>query len=416
VAFGLLIVGSLVVFAACGDDDNSGASSTSELKIGALLSLTGDWSTLGKASQAALELAAESVNAQPASAGLPKVTIIVKDTQLKPANALDQLKALVSEGVKVVVGPQSSSEVAAVKEYAQQNGVIIISQGSTSSTLSLSGDTIYRLAPDDRQETAAMAALLKADGITAIIPAWRADIGNQGLQTSIRTAFQAAGGKATAGIEYAATTPDFAKVLDAVEQQLAAARSTAGAKVAIYLAAFDEVTQLFAAAATRPALAGVAWYGSDGVALSSALTGDAAAAAFASKAGYPNPIFGLDHSDAGKAKWQPIFDKVKAKANQDPDAFALSAYDAVLLAAKAVKAAGGISDAAKLGKALADQAAATSGITGSLALNDAGDRAHAAFDFFVVCTGGGTPTWALVASYVPAASGQGTITKLKGCG
>src|SRR4029078_7993728 len=101
-------------------------------------------------------IGADAVNAQPASAGLPKVSIVVKDTQLKPDNALDQLKALVSEGVKVVVGPQSSSEVAAIKDYADENGVIVISQGSTSSTLSQGGDDIYRLPPDDRQETAAM--------------------------------------------------------------------------------------------------------------------------------------------------------------------------------------------------------------------------------------------------------------------
>jgi branched-chain amino acid transport system substrate-binding protein len=400
--------------AACGDDDDDDGGGN-ELTVGALLSLTGDWSTLGKTSQAALEIAAAEINKQSSSTGLPKVKIEVADTKLDPQRALSELQRMHDKGIRVVVGPQSSSEVAAIKDYAKANGIVVVSQGSTSSTLSVGGDTVYRLPPDDRRETEAMAALLKADGVTTIVPLWRADVGNQGLQNSIRTSFQAIGGKVTAGMEYPASNPDWPKVLDAAEQQVATAKQTGG-NVAIYLAAFSEVVPLFEAASSRPALASLKWYGSDGVALAAELPASATASAFAQKTGYPNPIFGLDHSKDGESKWKPIADKIKDKSKIEPDAFGLSAYDALFLIAAAVKEAGGTDNADTLGRILAEKAAATQGITGSLKLNEAGDRAQGAFDFWIVCKNGANYEWVLNASYLP---GSGTTTekvsRLKTC-
>jgi len=49
--------------------------------------------------------------------------------------------------------------------------------------------------------------------------------------------------------------------------------------VGIYLAAFDEVVGVFHSAANNSTLSATPWYGSDGVALSAALTGDVNAAA-----------------------------------------------------------------------------------------------------------------------------------------
>src|SRR5260370_32808588 len=71
------------------------------------------------------------------------------------------------------------------------------------------------------------------------------------------------------------------------------------------------------------------WYGSDGVALSAALTGDATAAAFAVSVDYPNPIFGLP--DSLRNEWQPIANAIQARTGITPDGFALSAYDALFV-------------------------------------------------------------------------------------
>ena len=59
------------------------------------------------------------------------------------------------------------------------------------------------------------------------------------------------------------------------------------------------------------------------------MTGDSSAAGFAASVGYPNPIFGLP--DALRNRWQPISDEIEARTGITPDAFALSAYDALFV-------------------------------------------------------------------------------------
>lgn len=388
---------------------------TPELQVGALLDLSGSWATLGKTSQAAINLAAEAVNNEADAEGLPHVTVTVADTGLDPDAALAALEQFYADGIRVVIGPQSSAEVAAVLDYATEHGITIISQGSTASSLSLPGDTVYRVVPDDRLETPAMAALMKADGVTAIVPVWRNDAGNQGLADSLRTAFEATGGSVSDGVEYDTDTTDFGPVLDQVEAQIAAARADDGAKVGVYLAGFSEVAQLFDAASTREALGAIEWYGSDGIALSPELTTDATAAAFASQVTFPAPIFGLDRSAAGEALWQPIADQIEEATGITPDAFGLSAYDALMLAANTAAQVDPAADPEGFATALATQAAHEDGITGPLTLNDAGDRAAGPFDFWGVCQEADGPTWKLIATYSPAAEGDGTITRVDGC-
>ncbi|HKS92710.1 MAG TPA: ABC transporter substrate-binding protein [Tepidiformaceae bacterium] len=388
------------------------APATTNLKVGALLDLSDGWETLGKTSQAALNLAATAINAQ---SGMPHVTVTVADTHLDPATALTDLQQFYADGIRVVVGPQSSSEVAAIRDYADSHGIIIISQGSTASSLSLPGDNIFRLPPDDKLETVAMAALMEADGLTTVIPVWRDDAGNQGLVDSLRTALTAGGVTVTDGVKYATTTTDFSSTMTQVAAQLTAAQATPNAKVGIYLASFGETPQLFDAAAAVNALGAVEWYGADGIALSPDLTGDATAAAFAEKVTFPAPIFGLDRTEAGQALWQPISDQIKAATGITPDAFGLSAYDALMLLANTAKTVDPTADSAAFATALVAQAATESGITGPLTLNANGDRAAGPFDFWQVCQVSGAPQWVLGATYLPAASGPGTITRTSGC-
>ena len=167
--------------------------------------------------------------------------------------------------------------------------------------------------------------------------------------------------------------------------------------IAIYLAAFDEVVDVFHSAQANATLSTTAWYGSDGVALSAALPADLSAAAFADGTGYPNPIFGLD--DALQSEWQPIADAVEARTGIQPDAFALSAYDALFVVQLALEDAGGVKTFASFKAAFVDEANRYVGVTGSTALDSAGDRVEADFDFWAVRLENGTYKWVRVGTY-----------------
>ncbi len=401
----------MLLLVACGGGGN-GSNDTETLRIGGLLSLTGSWSSLGETSQAAMQVAAADVNTYLDQIGSDlRVEIDVIDTKLQPDLAATALQQLARDRVRVVVGPQSSAEVRAVKPIADQQGLLVISQGSTAHSLAVPGDNIFRLCPDDEQEGPAIAALMVAEGITDIVGISRNDDGNVGLQTSAGASFTARGGTVREGIVYAADQTDFAATAADLDARVRAAMAGGAETVGVYLTAFDEAAQLFAAASAYPALGGVTWYGSDGVVASEALLVPTSAP-FASAVGYPCPIFGLDPNAAPLRA--PIAAEVQDATGLPPDAFGLSTYDAVWLITLAYLQAGGTQDLARYKDAFTRTAETYFGITGWTRLNAAGDRATGAFDFSGICPANADYEWRHVGTYEPTADGAGIITYL-GC-
>jgi branched-chain amino acid transport system substrate-binding protein len=377
-----------------------------EFKIGVLASLTGSGNSLGQDTVAALQIATDQLDAEAkANQGGYRFHLFVRDTQQDPVKALAAIKDLDKRGVQIVVGPQTSAEVAMIKPFADAHNILVISQGSTASSLAIAGDNIFRFCPNDKREAAAIVALMQHDGIHAIVPLWRNDAGNNGLHDSVKAAFETIGGTVTSGFQYQPTTTDFSAATGSVASQIQSL-VTAGAdpnSIAIYFAAFDEAVGVFHSAAANFTLSSARWYGSDGVALSAALTGDASASAFAASAYYPNPTFGLD--DALQKLWQPVANAIEARTGITPDAFALSAYDALFVVERALRVTGNLKDFASFKSAFVDAANAYSGVTGSTALDIAGDRLSADFDFWAVRQVNGTFSWVRIGTYT-----NGTIT------
>jgi branched-chain amino acid transport system substrate-binding protein len=370
-------------------------------KVGVLSSLTGSWSSLGQTTVAALEIAEEQIKAEATRQhGGYRFHFFIRDTQLDPSQALDAIQDLDRRGVKIIIGPQSSAEVAMIKPYADAHNILVISQGSTASSLAIAGDNIFRFCPNDTREAEAIVALIWHDGIRAIVPLWRNDAGNNGLHDSVQSAFQLQGGTVEAGYQYEPTTSDFSVATGSVAAQIdnLVGGGTDPATIGVYLAAFDEVVDVFHSAQGNTTLSNTAWYGSDGVALSAALTGDSTAAAFAASIGYPNPIFGLD--DALQNEWQPIADAIEARTGITPDAFALSAYDALFVVQRALEDVGDLRDFPAFKAAFVDEANAYEGVTGSTALDAAGDRLKRDFDFWAVQPQGGGHSWVRIGTYI----------------
>ena len=391
----LFIVSTAVLAAACSE---STSPDSREIVIGGAFSLTGNWSTLGLTSKAAMEIAVDDVNDYLSGTGVT-FRADIQDTKLDPQLALTALQGFSSRKVGVVIGPQSSAEVAALKSFVDANGILLVSQSSTAGSLALANDNVFRFTPSDTLEGVAIAAYIESDGIEAIVPMNRADAGNIGLRNAARSEFTKLGGSVSAGVEYAATATSYTASITALRTQVEAAIAQHGAaKVGVYLAAFDEVVDIFNAASQVPSLASVRWYGSDGVALTTALLGNTTAADFAVKSGYPNPIFGLDES--AKDNWSPLAAEIKQRSGGiDPDAFALAVYDAVWVAALAYVASGDSPAAGTLREKFTAAAGSHFGATGWTALNPAGDRKHADFDFWALRKSGATTSWVRVAQY-----------------
>jgi len=395
----ILTIFLLILFSSSLTSCNTG-NDQETVRIGALFSLTGNWSTLGNASKAALEIGLEDVNK---SFRNNNENIVFKgqvaDTQLLPDKALGELKEFKDSGISIVLGPMSSSELAFVKDYADENNIFILSQSSTAGSLSVAGDNIFRFAPDDSLEGEAVVALLLNDNIEHIVPIWRNDAGNSGLESSVRTKFKSAGGSVSDGVVYDTNTANFSTVVDMLRHQVMEAVDTYGGdSVGIYLAGFDEVVKIFALAKDMHILSQLKWYGSDGVVFSEALLKNSGGSSeFADYVEYPNPIFGLD--PALENRWGPIAERIKKRSGVVPDAFALSVYDTVRVIALSYLNAISPDDTASFIDSFVKEASLYNGITGSTELNNAGDRKRADFDFWGIRIKDGEYVWKKIAYF-----------------
>src|SRR5213595_2906844 len=281
----VIVCGLVLAFIGqAGGDQSAQLHSHRVFKVGVLVSLTGSGFSLGRSTVAALQIAEEQIEAEAIRQhGGYRFHFFVRDTQLDPSQALDAITDLDRRGVKIIIGPQSSAEVARIKPYADAHNILVISQGSTASSLAIPGDNILRFCPNDTREAEALVALLQHDGIRAIVPLWRNDAGNNGLHDSVQIRFQALGGTVAPGFRYEPTTSDFSTATASVASQIEnlISRGRDPSTIAVYLAAFDEVVGVFHSAQGNATLSNTAWYGSDGVALSAVLPADETAAAFA---------------------------------------------------------------------------------------------------------------------------------------
>ena len=376
-----------------------GQRSDREVILGGLFVLSGGWSTLGQCSKVAMELAVEDVNRylEGNAAGI-RFAAAIEDTKLDPAVALEKARALRARGVRILIGPQSSAEVGQLRAFVEENDLLLISHASTAGALAIPGDNIFRFSPTDDLEGNAMSALIWEEGIRAVIPVWRDDLGNAGLEAAVRTHFTRRGGIMLDGVPYGANTTDFAPAVSALRTQLDEAIAKYGAsRVSVYVAGFDEASQIFTRATADPVLGSVRWFGGDGVALSDGVTEDPVVAQFVMRTGFASALFGLD--EGARDIWEPLRGRMRARVNHDPDAFAYAVYDAVWAAARGYIASGATLDREKLKRAFTTAAASGYGATGWTVLNDAGDRRYGDFDFWAVRMDEGGPRWVRVARY-----------------
>jgi len=403
-ALGLLVAGALTVgIVAAAPAPAQSTNPPTVLRIGALLSITGAGSSLGNTSRAALEVATARWNQTLTKQHQDmRVELDVVDTGQDPTRAVAGFQQLAAQGVRVIIGPQSSSEVAAIQPLANAQGVLVVSQGSTASSLAMPNDNIFRFVPNDHVEGRATTDLMVRQGIHVLVPIWRDDRGNQGLADSVRSAATSDGIQVSAGFRYEPDTTSFGPALQAVATQVAAATQQAGAgHVGVYLAGFEETADVLAAAKSMTGLSGVRWYGGDGSAQATQLVDSTDAASFAvAVRGYPSPLVALPATSApGDAA---LIQQIHSRAHATPDAFGLAAYDAFNVAVRTLRSTGTSVDGPTLRAAFARTANGYKGVTGTIQLDPSGDRTSAPYAYWSICsTSRRRPQWVRSGTWTP---------------
>ena len=319
-------------------------------------------------------------------------------------------------GPSVYVGPSTDRGLHAAMPYAAENGIVLVSAGSTAPSLAVGGDTVFRLLPSDRLEAEALARLAYSGGdesVHAVIdnatygPPLESALDDAALpppQGGFFHAFGAALASAAIsplsstvvleggaeGGQYEAGAAAAAAALDASVRSAGAGGSPASI---VYLGSPEGLAALAEDSASYPALASASWFASGLSAGSELLAGGGAAAGFAADAGLAASRWSPPASEAAR-----MIDSRLPGMGQNERNVAYAAYDAVLVVGAAAASAeggrgGGTTDPAAIADGLPEAAAAYSGALGDIALDYAGDLwVPAKYDLWTAARPGGAGT------------------------
>jgi ABC-type branched-subunit amino acid transport system substrate-binding protein len=371
--------------------------------IGAILPLTGSFSSNGKSVKVALEKAEYDVNKHfEGMNSSSHFNLLMANSKSSPEGALEAIKQLHSVGAKIIVGPAFGATVNATKEYADANNIILISYSSTSSSLSIEGDNLFRLVPDDTYQGKIVAERMIKDGIKVIVPIWRGGLYGSDLYKSTTSYFEKLGGEVEEGINYKPHTGKFATSLHRINflmwnqelEKLNAIVSDAVKKygansVGVYVISFDEITPILIQSTLYENLEKVRWYGADKIAQNHQITKNVDSALFAMKTNLSNPLYSIDSESKKLHDLEEILEKQLHEVGSIT--YSALAYDSYWIAALSLDKnntsySNSNENLTKSFKEIILETAESfdDGISGKIKLNKAGDRIDGNYDFWIV--------------------------------
>ena len=366
-----------------------------EINLGSIAPLTGDLAQYGEEDLAATRLAISDFNEYLAGKGAGwSINLIVEDSQTLPTVALDKLQVLHAKNIKIVLGPETSSNLQNMKGYADANGMLLFSCCSTSPLLAISGDTIFRMAPDDSNQGAAVGRIFSDAGIEVMVPVWRADSWGVGLEEAARESFVSRGGVVNEGISYNPEVSEFSSEASLLADVVRGYVDEYGAdKVGVLYIGFGEALLFMQSASDHDVLDDVMWFGSDANTKDSSLVEDPIGLQFVTDTRYTTVQVASGKNDLSRH----VDESLKADIGRVPSTYASSAYDAAWVVGLAIERAQS-TDVEAVSRAIPVVAAEHTGALGSARLNDYGDLAQTNYDIWDIRDG----SWTLAGTYFSA--------------
>ena len=310
------------------------AQPTGTVTIGLMAPLTGGLGNVGAEGLAGANLAIQDFNGHLRDLGAGwLLNLAIQDTASSTETAQDGIRELYEQGVTVVAGPLTSANTWAVKQYADDHRMAVLSCCSSAPALAIPGDSVYRLAPSDSGQAVTITQLLTERGIKALVPVWRADSYGDGLLDVLQDEYEAGGGIVYAGIRYPPQTPEMSLEVSLLDKYVREAVLLHGPdRVAVMMISFGEASKIAAEASGYDVLDDVMWFASESATLYPQLTGDRAASAFAEKVHMTAAEVLVEHGQ----HHDRVADTVSSQIGYSPSVVSPLYYDAVWLLGLAI--------------------------------------------------------------------------------
>lgn len=243
---GMIIQNYLVTQNASSDFD---PNVTQNITIGVLI----DYERIIPAVQAIINYAQEEINMYCNENGA-KYTFNFQVTSAEGQStiAYEKVVSWKSMGVNIIIGPPWSSMFCLCSGYANHNGMILFSHGSTSPNLAVD-DNGYRLRITDLKESQIIVGLMEEAGINSVLILERGDSWAGGIADEIESIFEGD----IKRLRYAAETRKFPEYVAQADLQLL---QMEGENKAIISLCFDEMAKIVNATVDHPSLTRVPWF------------------------------------------------------------------------------------------------------------------------------------------------------------
>jgi len=240
------------------------------------------------------------------------------------ATHLEKVQGYRSMGVTCLMGGGWSSQAQASLSYLNSNHMLMWSYSSTSPTLSIAGDRLYRACPSDAALAPALVDVAWSYGIKSMIIFQRGDSWGDGIVNLFVPAWTAKGGVIAGDkVRYDTAATDFSNYLQVANTEASAAIASTGsaAKVGILLLCFDEGPVIITQAKDYPSFYSCVPFGGDGTAVGTRIMMDAPQQAIHMK------IFSLMASSPISTKYNTLKAEYEAITKQQFTAYCGYQYD-----------------------------------------------------------------------------------------
>lgn len=393
---GILI---LLILCRCNKDDQP---LLTEVRLGAILDLSGDYSEEGQAGKAAIELSIKKLNQRYEQVGSPlRFSCEFMDAQLDSSLNVQAAKRMFEDSIRLLVGgPNNSAMLKAIRPFVNENKILTLCTFSSSPALSIAGDWIYRFITDDNVQGRALVRMMQYDNIRALVPVWRKDTYGNGVYETVRNLLEPLGIEVLAGVSYSPGETAYQGMVEEISRQVESAGLEFNLReTGIMLVTYQEASEFLRVAAGTENLAKVRWYGCDANVQKAVIVQDPAIAKFAADVRFIAPIMGIGDANGTSENAAELSDQIFRNTGLPPDAYALSAFDAVQVMGLAVDLVQS-DDAGKIREILPGVCGSYDFLGISRRLNDAGDMYSANYIFWAVTGSASGYSWTTYSTYM----------------
>ncbi len=386
-----------------GNDPNNPDDPTPKVNytIGVLIPLTGAGQSNGKQSKAAVDIAVQDINNYFSVSNVNvKINVIYKDSETDPAKALERLKEFADDGVKIVVGPYSSTVLQGLKNFADSAGILLISHSSVATTLAVKDDNIFRFAPNDVWQAKAIAKIMLADNKFVIIPLVRDDVWGRALYEEVEKELETSQITLQVPIYYPPSQTNFSAIVQNIKKQISDLQNSfLDKEIGVYMITYGEGVEILRQTSYFDEVKNIKFYGASAFAWNDEVGKNELAASTAVSTKLECPVMGYDTDYSNR--YTPFIELLTVRIAREPDAYATSVYDALFAAGLTLSRSGDSVSVDKIKKELRTVLDSYQGLNGMIKLDDNDDRIDVIYDFMTLKLSGSIYKWYVSAKYDP---------------